>query len=314
MDRRELPLTALRSFEATGRYMSIGRAAESLGVTHGAVSRQISALEETLGVRLFERGARLSLTDEGRQLFERVRPAFESLTEAVLDVMRRENKAVLAVDAPPTFTMKWLIPRLSNFQRRHPQIEVRLSTGINMPNLREPNVADVIIRRHAINDPQSKSTPFLSSSLLTVCAPDLIERRHIHGAADLQALSLLEAETSNMRWTDWFERAGTPARADAKITRLEQMFFVFQAALDGLGVALLPSALVVDDLASGRLAVPWLLPGIHERDYAYLVPPLARNRSAAAVFCSWLIAEGAEANKLGLSVIEACTARQVSSV
>src|SRR3954470_7186637 len=130
MDRRHLPLTALRSFEAVGRHLSFTRAAEALGVTHGAVSRQIAALERSLGVKLIDRGARLALTEPGQRLFAGIAPAFDRLAAAVESVNRADAPRALNVNAPPTFTMKWLIPRLSRFQQRFRDLNVQLSTGI----------------------------------------------------------------------------------------------------------------------------------------------------------------------------------------
>lgn len=304
MHRRQIPLNALRSFEAVGQSLSFTRAAEALGVTHGAVSRQVTALEKVLGVRLLERGARLAFTRDGELLFKRIGPAFESLTSAISEVSRPDDRLVLRVNAPPTFTMKWLIPRLSVFHRRHPEIEVRLSTGIDLPKDDEAHAQDIIIRRLVRIDTFPSSKPFLSSALLPVCAPELLQGTTLRSAVDLAQFQLIEAATSGVKWADWFEKAGHPVPAHARINSLEQMFFAMQAALDGLGVALLPSALILDDLAAGRLTIPWHLNGIHERDYFYAVSPLSKEKRSAAQFVSWLSKEGLDANKLGKSVIE----------
>jgi LysR family glycine cleavage system transcriptional activator len=307
VDRRHLPLTALRSFETVGRCLSFARAAELLGVTHGAVSRQITALEELLGVKLFERGARLTFTAEGERLFAGVRPAFDRLAEAMDELKRDDSRSVLTVNEPPTFTMKWLIPRLSSFHRRHRDIEVRLSTGIGHPRELKTNEADVIIRRLAATEADARSTPFLASALLAVCAPELIERHPIKAPQDLSGLPFIEAATSNVSWADWFRLAGCELPAKPKFTRFEQMFFALEAALDGLGVALLPSALILDDLAARRLVVAWHVKGIHERDYCHVLSPQTRARGLAATFVEWLSKEGEDSNRFGQSVIAACT-------
>jgi LysR family transcriptional regulator, glycine cleavage system transcriptional activator len=306
VDRRQLPLTALRSFETVGRCLSFARAAEVLGVTHGAVSRQITALEQLLGVKLFERGARLAFTNEGERLFAGVRPAFDRLAEAMDELKRDDSRFVLVVNAPPTFTMKWLIPRLSSFHRRHRDIEVRLSTGIGPPSEVKANEVDVIIRRLAPAEADAHSTPFLASALLAVCAPELIERHPIGAPQDLLDLQFIEAATSNVSWADWFKRAGCELATKPKFTRFEQMFFALEAALDGLGVALLPSALILDDLAARRLVIPWHVPGIHERDYFHILSPQTRARELASTFVAWLSKEGADSNRFGQAVIGAC--------
>lgn len=307
MVRRHLPLTALRSFEAVGRCLSFARAADMLGVTHGAVSRQITALEAMLGVKLFERGARLAFTAEGERLFAGVQPAFDRLAEAIGDVRRDHNRAVLSVNAPPTFTMKWLIPRLSSFHRSHRGVEVRLSTGIGPPGELEMNKFDVVIRRLAEPEADARSTPFLASMLLAVCAPELVERSPIASPQDLLDLPLIEAATANVSWADWFARANCKLSPKARFTRFEQMFFAVEAALDGLGVALLPSALVVDDLAAKRLVLAYDLKGMYERDYSYILSPLNRTHKAAAQFGDWLSKQGDDSNRFSHAVIGSST-------
>jgi LysR family transcriptional regulator, glycine cleavage system transcriptional activator len=305
MDRRNLPLTALRSFEAVGRHLSFSRAADALGVTHGAVSRQIALLEKSLGVRLFERGATLSLTEQGQRLFDGVAPAFDRLAAAVECIDRREAQRVLLVNAPPTFTMKWLIPRLSGFQQRFRDVDVRLSTGIGPLRELKMNEVDIVIRRLAQPDADLPSTPFLSSALLPVCAPELIERRPIASPQDVAALQLIEAETGALGWAEWFARLGYTLPLNARFARFEQMFFALEAALDGLGVALLPSALVLEDIAAGRLVVALKAPGFYERDYFYLCSPLTRQTAICKSFAAWLAEEGADSNRLAESVIAA---------
>ena len=176
MVRRHLPLTALRSFEAVGRCLSFARAAEVLGVTHGAVSRQITALEDMLG-RQAVRARRAPGFHRGRRTAVRRRAAgLRPPLGGGRRVRRDESRAVLTVNAPPTFTMKWLIPRLSSFHRTNRDIEVRLSTGIGPPGELQMNKFDVVIRRLADPEADARSTPFLASTLLAVCAPELVER------------------------------------------------------------------------------------------------------------------------------------------
>jgi LysR family glycine cleavage system transcriptional activator len=304
MDRRQLPLTALRSFEALGRHLSFSRAAEALGVTHGAVSRQIASLETLLGVKLVERGPTLSLTEEGHRLFAGIAPAFDRLAAAMDSVERVDAERSLAVNAPPTFTMKWLIPRLSGFQRQHPGVDVRLSTGIGPLRELKMNEVDVVIRRMEAADTEVASAAFLSSTLLAVCAPELIERSPIATALDIARHQLIEAETGVVGWADWFVAAGHTLPGRARFARFEHMFFALEAALDGLGVALMPSALVVDDLAAGRLTIAWNVPGVYERDYFHLLSPLSRQTATARAFCAWLSKEGEESNSLADVVIK----------
>lgn len=304
MDRRRLPLTALRTFEAVGRHLSFSRAAESLGVTHGAVSRQIAALERDLGVKLLDRGPPLTFTEAGRLLFAEIAPAFDRLAAAVDRMGHSDTHRVLAVNAPPTFTMKWLIPRLSRFQQRYRDVDVRLSTGIGPLQELKMSEVDVIIRRLGGPDAELQSTPFLSSALIAVCAPELIERQPVTGPLDVARHQLLEADTGALGWADWFAHVGCELPANARIARFEHMFFAMEAALDGLGIALMPSALVVDDLAAGRLSIALNVPGVYERDYFCLRSPLTRRPEIGKSFMAWLSMEGNESNRLTQAVVE----------
>jgi len=287
-----------------GRYLSFTRAADALGVTHGAVSRQIGSLERILGVKLFDRGASLALTEEGQRLFAGVGPAFDRLAAAIEGMDRGDVQRALNVNAPPTFTMKWLIPRLSRFQQHFRDVDVRLSTGIGSLRELKMNEIDVVIRRLAVADTDWPSAPFLSTALLAVCAPELIERHPISTPNDLARHQLIEAETGALGWLDWFAKAGCELPAKVRFARFEHMFFALEAALDGLGIALMPSALVVDDLAAGRLTIAWKVPGVYERAYYHLMSPLTRQPDIGKSFVAWLSTEGADSNRFGDTVIK----------
>jgi LysR family glycine cleavage system transcriptional activator len=182
-------------------------------------------------------------------------------------------------------------------------VDVRLSTGLGPLRELKMNEVDVVIRRFDQPGADLKATPFLSSALLAVCAPELIERTPITEPLDLIRHQLIEAETGVSGWTDWFAKAGCILPQGARFARFEHMFFALEAALDGLGIALMPSALVIDDLASGRLAVAWTVPGVYERDYFHLLSPLTRRTELARDFVAWLSKEGEESNKLGRTVV-----------
>ncbi len=305
MDRRHLPLTALRSFEAVGRHMSFARAAEALGVTHGAVSRQVAALESMLGLKLFERGTQLAFTAEGKRLFAGISPAFDALSAALDSVQAGARHRTLSVNAPPTFTMRWLIPRLAVFQRQHEDVDVKLSTGIGPRSELNLNEIDITIRRLPPDGGGMPATPFLSSTLLVVCAPELIEDAPVTNPADLARFPFIEAATSAVTWAEWFERTGQRLPAQARFRRFEEMYFAVEAALEGLGVALLPSALVVDDLIAGRLRIAYYAAGVYDRDYFYIPSSPTRRRDLVKAFGAWLRQEGEDCNNLAQSVIRA---------
>jgi LysR family glycine cleavage system transcriptional activator len=304
MDRRSLPLNALRTFDAAARHLNFTRAAEELGVTHGAVSRQITALEASLNTSLFVRDTPMRLTGEGRALYEGVSPALDAIAEAVDEARRVRPHSLVVVNAPPTFTMKWLIPRLSGFQRRFRDAEVRLSTGTSDPSQIKLGDAHIVIRRVSGGERNDGvAQPFLSGALVCVCAPELIEGSTLRELADLQRYRLIEAATNQTNWSDWFAVEGLPRPADIQFVKFEEMFYAVQAALDGLGMALVPLTLVADDLAAGRLVMPVRASGLKERDYCFVAAPANRRTSLAEAFCQWLLSEGEASNRLSVDVL-----------
>ena len=306
MERRALPLNALRTFEVVARNLSFTKAAVELGVTHGAVSRQVIALEELLGMSLFRRApTTIHITDEGQLLFAGVAPAFDRIAATMESLQDKNAPRVLAVNAPPTFTMKWLIPRLSGFQRDYRNAEVRLTTGTGDLRALKMNDYDVVIRRAASDDESFGPTHFLSGALIAVASPDLLEARPVRSLADLESYRLIEAATNLVGWTDWFSKAGGCKPKASRFLRLEEMFYALQSALDGLGIALVPSALVVDDLAAGRLQRVLDVPGVYERDYCHVVSPVSRNPELAAEFIAWLDVQGRASNLLSQVVMRA---------
>ncbi|GAA4321603.1 transcriptional regulator GcvA [Pigmentiphaga soli] len=288
-------MNALRSFEAVARHLSFSRAAEELGVTHGAVSRQIASLEQQLDCKLLHRDAAVSMTDKGRELFEGIAPAFDRMVATLERLGPRAPRRSIVVNAPPTFMMRWLIPRMSGFQQMHPDVSVKLLTGIAPIATLRTHEYDVVIRRTPDHgDSPLQRVRFLDGTLLPVCSPDLVEGVRIESPADLAGFTLIEARTSRSGWVEWFRRAGVQLGADAEIVSLEEMFFALQAALDGLGVALMPSALVADDIVAERLVVPWSPVPVGDRDYEYAVSPLGRDPWLIGAFCDWLVAQGRE--------------------
>jgi len=305
MDHRSSPLNALRTFESVARNLSFSGAAKELGVTHGAVSRQIAALEAMLNLRLFVRGQRIELTAEGSELFAGVAPSLDRIRTTMASLMQTGDLLTLAVNAPPTFTMKWLIPRLSVFQRRYSHAEIRLTTGTI--NIRALKLSDynIVIRRLIEPLADLHSTPFLSGRLVAVCAPELLDAQPVTCAADMAKHRLIEAATNVFAWDHWYAKVQCPKPLPASFLRFEEMFFVLQAALEGLGIALVPLSLVADDLAAHNLVIVLDGPDLSGVDYACVVTPGGRNRDLCMAFSEWLIEEGKSSNQLGRSVLSA---------
>lgn len=290
MHRRLPPLNALKAFEAAGRHASFTRAAEELRVSHGAVSRHVGALEAWLGVALFERhNRRVVLTEAGSGYLAEVGAALDRIALATARQAERGQARVLHVNALATFTLRWLIPRLSAFQRTHPAVEVRLTTSnVRLADLVEP--FDVAIRGGPDLRPGHVGRPFLSERRVPVCSPALLDRLPLGEPAGLARHTLLHAATLPDVWPRWLHAAGVPdLRPQASVT-LEHFYLTLQAALDGLGVAMGPERLIRDDVAAGRLTLPFAGPWLPARSYYAHVPETRADDPTVRAFCDWLIA------------------------
>lgn len=288
--RPELPpFSALRAFESAARHESFSVAGDELHVTHGAISRQVAALESWLGKPVFHRiGKRVKLSDEGRQYLDTVQAAFDSIALATERLRRTGTARVLRINALPTFAMKWLLPRLSRFQRDVPNVELKLSTS-NAP-LETLGGFDVAIRRGPGHWPNCASGRFLDESVIPVCSPALLKRLPIARADDLSRHVLLHSDTRPEAWRDWFAAAGAPMK-NSKKQSFDHFYLALQAAVDGLGVALGPLPLIDDELTGGRLLMPLAGPRIATRSYWWVTPRERADEPLVAQFCTWLEAQ-----------------------
>ncbi len=281
-------MNALRAFEAVGRHLSFTRAARELNVTHGALSRQVRLLEEWFGRALFKRGnRRIDLTESGAAYLVEISAALDRITAATTRQFEHHEVRLLQVNALATFTLRWLIPRLSSFQRRHPGVEVRVTTS-NTPlhDLRGPY--DVAIRGGPDRIPAHVVQKFLSETRIPVCSPKLLEQRPICHPRDLAKHTLLHAATLPEVWSQWLVAARVSNLKPAGSVTLEHFYLTLQAALDGVGVAMGPTALVADDVLAGRLVMPFAEPALPARSYFTYVPNDCAEDPAVRSFCEWL--------------------------
>ena len=288
MHRRLPPLNAVKAFEAAGRHESFTRAAAELRVTHGAVSRHVQALEAWLGAPLFERhNRRVVLTEAGRGYLAEIGAALDRVALASARQIERGRARVLRVNALATFTLRWLIPRLSAFQRANPAIEVRLTTSnVPLAHLVEP--FDVAIRGGPDAYPGLVASGFLPERRIPVCSSALLQRLPLQAPADLARHTLLHAATLPEVWPHWLQAAGVPNLRPQRSVTLEHFYLTLQAALDGLGVAMGPERLIADDVAAGRLTLPFAGPALPARSYHTYVPEARADDPAVRAFCDWL--------------------------
>jgi LysR family glycine cleavage system transcriptional activator len=287
------PLNALRAFEAAGRLGSFKEAAAELHVTHGAVSQQVRLLEEWLGASLFERhNRRVVLTPAAKAYLAEIGPLFEQLSQATARYGFPETLSrTLFVNAPATFTLRWLVPRLAQFRAEHPDVDVKVETS-NDPVESLEETDDVIIRGGPDTFYGYSMRPFLSEERLPVCSPVLLQRLPLRTPDDLRQHTLLHTSSLPRLWPDWLAMAEIPALRPAASLTFDHFYLTLQAAIDGIGIAMGPTALVSGDLAAGRLVAPFAGPRLPSRSYCTYVPDGKSADDLVVLFRSWLEREG----------------------
>jgi LysR family glycine cleavage system transcriptional activator len=294
MKRTLPPLNALRAFEAAGRLGSFKEAAAELHVTHGAVSQHVRALEEWLGASLFERhNRRVALTPAAKAYLAEIGPLFEQLSQATARYGFPETVSrTLSVNAPATFTLRWLVPRLAAFRAAHPDVDVKVETSNeSLESLRE--IYDVVVRGGPDTFYGYSMRPFLSEERVPVCSPALLQRLPLRTPDDLRQHTLLHTSSLPRVWPDWLASARIPALRPAAALTFDHFYLTLQAAIDGIGIAMGPTALVADDLAAGRLVEPFAGPRLPSRSYCTYVADGKSADELVALFRSWLEREGA---------------------
>jgi LysR family glycine cleavage system transcriptional activator len=233
----------------------------------------------------------LSLTDAGRTFLAAVTPALDRIAVTSMQLLEQTEPTALRISAPPTFTMRWLIPRISAFQRRRGGVEVKLTTSTATVNF-EDRIYDVAIRGANQALPGMLSVPFMTETIVPICHPDLLEQGRLAEPHLLKDHTLISYDTEPMSWSEWLPMAG---QADLRIShnlQFEQMYFALQAAAEGLGVVLVPLFLVADDIIAGRLCAPFGLLGARQRRYYANAPLTAQESPVIEGFCEWLLKEG----------------------
>lgn len=313
MPPRLPPLNALRAFEAAARLLSFKKAALELAVTPAAISHQIKLLEEFLDLALFRRLTRaLELTPAGAAMLPRVQEGFASLLAAVEATRRKETGGIVTLCAPPSFAARWLVPRLGNFARAHPDIDLRLSSSVSMIDQRDrsPDGAaspvadqqgyDLTIRFGRGQYAGCAVDRLFSPAYVPVCSPALLDGQHpLRTPADLRWHTLIHDATvpeldERPGWSQWLELAGIGDLCDQmRAAHFQDGALALSAALAGQGVALAASPMVSVDIADGRLVMPFAL-SIPSR-YAYFAstPAATAERPTVLALRGWLVREAA---------------------
>lgn len=289
MPRRLPPLTSLRAFEAAGRHLSFTKAAEELTVTQAAISHQVKALEEHLDAALFLRLPRqLELTKAGKILLPVVRNSFDRISDSVAKLNSEVSSKALTIRLAPSFATKWLSPRLDDFRRLHPDIDLSLNLGNEPVDFRRQPV-DIAITYGKGDWKGVVSEHLLSIDFYPVCSPAIMQGDHpLITPGDLRHHTLLH-DTNHKHWSDWLDLAGASDVDPNHGTVVDDTNVLIQATMDGLGVALGSTLFVADRLASGKLVKPFETT-LHS-DFAYYVvcPKPHLKKTPVAQFRSWLL-------------------------
>ena len=291
MVRRLPPLNALRAFEAGARHLSFTKAAEELFVTQAAVSHQVKALEEDLGVSLFRRMTRkLALTEEGRALLPVVGEALDRIAEAAEGLRSQGGSRGLTVSLTPSFGVKWLAQRLGRFWALHPDIEMRLHHSNQLVDFARDEV-DAAVRWGGGDWPGVEAVYLMRAGLTPVCAPALCEGPPpLNVPDDLRHHTLLH-ENDYVEWAQWLALAGARDVDPRRGPVIDNLSVVHQAAIDGQGVALGLASLMREDLAAGRLVKPFDIDLDADNAYYLVAPPRNFERPNVQAFRDFLLAE-----------------------
>ncbi len=291
--RRKLPsISALTAFNAAARHLSITRAADELSLTESAVSRQISLLEEQLGVRLFHRiKKRITLTRAGAAYRARVVQILERIEHDTMEVMGYEaDGSVLEVAALPTVGAEWLIPRLPDFYARHPGVTVHVSAR-NSRFFFSENVLDGALYFGQPDWPGARADYLFNEVLFPVGSPSLFGKRPRVSAREIARHRLLHLVTRPEAWRRWCHEADVADVNVMRGPRFDIQSMLISAACSGLGVALMPRFLIADQLRSGELKILSNLSVLSEGSYYFAYPEEKTADPLLAVFRTWLRSE-----------------------
>ena len=293
--RRKIPsLQALACFESAARHESYTRAAQELALTQGAVSRQITTLEDYVGVALFRRTRHgVALTERGAEYARQVAPRLQGLEQDTLDVMSAQGRgSTVHMAAVPTFATRWLIPRLPDLAARHPDITVHIETRTR-PFMFADTPFDAALYAGTVDQVNNwagtRSVRLLAEEVVPVCSPVLMGNEKSLSPEAIAQLPLLQQSTRSEAWRQWFDAMGVAAPLALSGPRYELFSMTAAAATHGLGLALVPRLLIEDELARGELVVACNQPLRGKRAYFLVTPERGEERPVMTTFQAWLL-------------------------
>lgn len=289
------PLNALRAFECAARHLSVSLAADDLGVTPGAVSQHIRALEEWFGLSLFERVPRgLALTEAGHRLYPRVAEGFGLIADAVDAVSTTRDRNILTVGVAPAMASKWLVPRLTKFNALHPEMDLRLAANYKLVDFRRDGF-DAAIRFGFGRYGNNFVRKLFDDGVVPLCSPKLLEGHDdIAVPGDLRRFTLIHDTSVQIfdpeapTWDTWFEAAGAAPADTSGGLSFDHAELAFTAALAGSGVLLGRRVLAQADLDAGRLVMPFDLVLPFGLAYYFVCPREFERERKIQIFLKWL--------------------------
>ncbi|MBN9673694.1 LysR substrate-binding domain-containing protein [Roseibium aggregatum] len=252
--RRLPPLKALHAFEAAARHESVTKAADELNVSHSAISQQIKLLEHYFNQKLFrKKGNGLELMPKARNYLQDIKQSLDLIAVASENLSSSGVLNRVRVNATPTFTTQWLIPRTADFQRAFPRIEVRIETSTTDELRMEAENNDLIIRRYSMKQSGMECVRILDDETIAVISPGLLSGNHIEEPADLLNYNLLHIRSRISAWPNWFKKAGIEASRTLKGQVFDHILMSIAAARNGAGICLTPRIFVEEELRDNRL-------------------------------------------------------------
>ncbi|KHJ52521.1 transcriptional regulator [Vreelandella venusta] len=284
------PLNALRAFEATARLGSVTAAADELSVTHGAVSRQLKSLDEHFGVALFTKAGRgLVLTHHGEQLQSGVGEAFAKLRDSCTLLKHEVEEAPFTLACPGSLLARWLIPRLDRLNQALPELKLQVVVS-DAEQSGQPETSATLAFFEPPWPEEGERIPLIAEEICAVASPRLAEACHVEAPSSLFGSKLLYTASRPQAWPQWAAAQGLePAALKAALQQgqgFAHLYYLMEAAVAGLGVAIAPRLLVEDDLRSGRLVAPWGYIETPARLCLWL--PKHTNARRSEALASWL--------------------------
>lgn len=290
--RRKIPsTTALVCFEAAARHESFTKAAQELSLTQGAVCRQIGGLEAFLNVELFRRSRRgVKLTEAGLSYSRRVATQLDAVERDTLSVMGQQGANVIELAVVPTFGTQWLLPRLKDFQQRHPDVTVNL-TNRTRPFLFADTSFDAAIYFGDADWSGTQSHRLMGENPVPVCSPSLLGKHPALDPESIARLPLLQQTTRPYAWRQWFGSLEMNVPRDMTGPRYELFSMLAQAAMHDMGLALIPPFLIQRELEEGRLVVANTHALSSVKAYYLMIPERKVESASLRAFRDWLVTE-----------------------